>query len=249
MKVDAMKDTESYVMDDDEEPKTNRQKLGRIITSTKFMLGVIALVSIDCLIVITETMVVFHLIRLEPTSFRDIVLMIFHVSSVTILSLFMIEIAVRIYVMRLSIFKHKLELFDALVVIVSFCLDIIYLGRDDAANSAGLLILLRLWRVTRILNGIVMSVKKNAENDLRHEKMLREQIEKELEITRKTCLEKDLEISKLQNSLVAFQSGDGPQKQNFEIETPKQETGEPGTPTFPMEATKSSHSTLVNPPV
>ena len=45
------------------------------------------------------------------------------------------------------------QLFDALIVIVSFVLDIVFRNREDAASGVGLLVILRLWRVARILNG------------------------------------------------------------------------------------------------
>ena len=45
------------------------------------------------------------------------------------------------------------QLFDALIVIVSFSLDIVFRNREDAASGVGLLVILRLWRVARILNG------------------------------------------------------------------------------------------------
>ncbi len=71
-----------------------------------------------------------------------------------ILSLFMIEIMVKLWAFRLDFFRSKLEVFDALVVIISFCLDIAFLGHGEGVNAGvGLLVVLRLWRVTRILNG------------------------------------------------------------------------------------------------
>ena len=46
-----------------------------------------------------------------------------------------------------------MEVFDALVVITSFALDIVYANKEGATSGLGLLIILRLWRVVRILNG------------------------------------------------------------------------------------------------
>lgn len=47
-------------------------------------------------------------------------------------------------------------MFDAVVVIVSFTLDIVFsfVSIESAAkDAAGLMVILRLWRVTRIING------------------------------------------------------------------------------------------------
>ena len=49
--------------------------------------------------------------------------------------------------------------FDALVVVVSWALDVAATS-DDAVSGFGLLIVLRLWRITRIMHGVVHSVKR-----------------------------------------------------------------------------------------
>jgi hypothetical protein len=49
-------------------------------------------------------------------------------------------------------------MFDAIIVIVSFVLDIVFRNNDGPESGAGLLVVLRLWRVTRILNGKLFSV-------------------------------------------------------------------------------------------
>ena len=65
----------------------------------------------------------------------------------------MIEIAVKIFAFRLDFFKSKMEVFDAVIVVVSFVLDIVYASAEGVESAVGLIIILRLWRVTRILNG------------------------------------------------------------------------------------------------
>lgn len=66
----------------------------------------------------------------------------------------MVELAGKLLAYRLEFFHHKFEVFDGLVVIVSFILDVVYTASEDAFDaSMGLLILLRLWRVARIVNG------------------------------------------------------------------------------------------------
>ncbi|KAK6319406.1 hypothetical protein J4Q44_G00106170 [Coregonus suidteri] len=66
----------------------------------------------------------------------------------------------KLFAYRLEFFHHKFEVFDGLVVIVSFILDIVYIASEDAFDGMGiLLILLRLWRVARIVNVAWCSVK------------------------------------------------------------------------------------------
>ncbi|XP_078603864.1 voltage-gated hydrogen channel 1-like [Branchiostoma floridae x Branchiostoma japonicum] len=78
---------------------------------------------------------------------------VLHVVSILILCIFVVEIALKIYVDRLEFFKNGFHVLDAVVVLVSLCLDIASLVHPSAFTDAGgLFILLRLWRVTRIVN-------------------------------------------------------------------------------------------------
>ena len=74
--------------------------------------------------------------------------------SIAILTFFMMEIFFKIFVFRLEFFHHKFEILDAIVVVVSFVLDVVLLFREHEFEALGLLILLRLWRVARIINGM-----------------------------------------------------------------------------------------------
>lgn len=73
--------------------------------------------------------------------------------SIGILSVFLVEIIIKIYAFRLEFFKQKLEVFDAIIVIVSFALDVAFAKMEGIQSGIGLLIMFRLWRVARILNG------------------------------------------------------------------------------------------------
>lgn len=77
----------------------------------------------------------------------------FHYMSFAILVFFMIEILFKIFVFHLEFFHHKFEILDTIVVVVSFVLDLILLFKKHQFEALGLLILLRLWRVARIING------------------------------------------------------------------------------------------------
>lgn len=77
----------------------------------------------------------------------------FHYLSLALLTFFMVELVGKLYAYRLEFFQHKFEVFDGLVVTVSFVLDIVFISNEDALDGMGFLILLRLWRVARILNG------------------------------------------------------------------------------------------------
>ncbi len=80
-------------------------------------------------------------------------LQVLHYISIGILSIFMVEICVKIFAFRLEFFKSKMEVLDAIIVVVSFALDIAFATNEGLTSALGLLIVFRLWRVTRILNG------------------------------------------------------------------------------------------------
>lgn len=78
---------------------------------------------------------------------------VLHAMSLSIVSLFMIEISVKVIAFGLDFFKSKLEVFDAIVVIISFVLDVLSLVLEEQFAALQLLILLRLWRIVRVING------------------------------------------------------------------------------------------------
>ncbi|EEC18586.1 voltage-gated hydrogen channel, putative [Ixodes scapularis] len=121
--------------------------------------------------------------------------------SIFILSLFLVEICAKLYAYRLRFFRHKLEVFDAIVVIVSFALDVAFRNPESAANGAGLIIVLRLWRVARLLNGIVLTVKSQAERQLAREGKLREKLMQDLLRNRDYCNALEQEIDSLRGLL------------------------------------------------
>lgn len=82
-----------------------------------------------------------------------IILQVFHYLSMALVTFFMIELAGKLFAYRLEFIEHKFEVFDGLVVLISFILDIVFIFHEDAFDGIGLLILLRLWRVARIING------------------------------------------------------------------------------------------------
>ncbi|GFS23934.1 voltage-gated hydrogen channel 1 [Elysia marginata] len=155
-----------------------RTRLDHLIHSHRFMVGVIVLVILDCVMVVAELLFDLEIVKLGEE--HHFVPHIFHYCSLAILSLFLIEVGIRIFVLRLDFFKHKLELFDAVVVVVSWVLDIVFRNNEDAAAGVGLLIILRLWRITRVINGIVLSVQKQAEQKIEKEKHLREAAEEDI---------------------------------------------------------------------
>ncbi|GFO46475.1 hypothetical protein PoB_007298000 [Plakobranchus ocellatus] len=177
-----------------------RTRLDGLIHSHRFMVGIVVLVILDCLMVIAVLLFDLEIVKLGDD--HHFVAHIFHYCSLAILSLFLIEVSMRIYVLRLRFFKHKLEVLDAIVVVVSWILDIVFRDNDDATTGVGLLILLRLWRITRIINGIVLSVQKQADQKVEKERHLREASEAEVEKYAAYCSAVETRMEGLENLLL-----------------------------------------------
>ena len=131
-------------------PPNCRDKLTHVLNTNKFQICVVSLVILDCLLIITELLVDLGVFEFSVTSPVPKVL---HYISIGIVSLFLIEIALKVFCLRLEFFKTKLEVFDAVIVIVAFALNIAFANNEGIQASVGLVIALRLWRITKILNG------------------------------------------------------------------------------------------------
>lgn len=114
----------------------------------------------------------------------------FHYMSFAILVFFMLEIFFKIFVFRLEFFHHKFEILDAFVVVVSFVLDLVLLFKSHHFEALGLLILLRLWRVARIINGIIISVKTRSERQILRLKQINIQLATKIQHLEFSCSEK-----------------------------------------------------------
>jgi len=93
-----------------------------------------------------------------------------HLCSITVLSMFAFEVILKIIFTPKHFFSHKMEIFDALVVFIAISLDVVYLFDHLVSRIAGLIIFVRLWRVVRIVNGIILSAKQNADKRVKKEK-------------------------------------------------------------------------------
>lgn len=142
---------------------TFRDSLCRLYSSERFQVLVVCLVILDAIFVLAELLIDLSVIELEHGHLAPEV---FHYLSLALLTFFMVELIGKLYAYRLEFFQHKFEVFDGVVVVVSFVLDVVFIFREDAFDGMGLLILLRLWRVARIINGILVSVKTRANQKL-----------------------------------------------------------------------------------
>ena len=93
----------------------------------------------------------------------------------------MIEVAFKVYFTFDHFISHKIEVLDAIIVVVSFILDLVFLNDDAVGGIVGLLTLLRLWRVLRVINGFILGAKQAADKRVHEQKRIVQELEKEIE--------------------------------------------------------------------
>uniref|UniRef100_A0A9L0SDK3 Voltage-gated hydrogen channel 1 n=1 Tax=Equus caballus TaxID=9796 RepID=A0A9L0SDK3_HORSE len=179
-------------------PLDFRTMLRKLFSCHRFQVIIICLVILDALLVLAELILDLKIIEADKNNY---VPRVFHYMSLAILTFFMTEVSLKIFVFRLEFFHHKFEILDAVVVVVSFVLDIVLIFREHEFEALGLLILLRLWRVARIINGIIISVKTRSERQLLRLKQMNIQLAAKVQHLEFSCSEKEQEIERLNKLL------------------------------------------------
>ena len=126
-----------------------------------FQVTIVSLVILDCIIVIAELLMDLRLLNLDEqqtsrsTKADYVVPDVLHCINIAILSMFCAECLIKVFAFGLSFLRHGWEIFDTTVVAATFALDVASQHSHTATTGFGLLIILRLWRVARILNGTI----------------------------------------------------------------------------------------------
>ncbi|PFH50672.1 hypothetical protein AMATHDRAFT_144633 [Amanita thiersii Skay4041] len=91
--------------------------------------------------------------------------------SLAITTLFLIEIPLTIWALGFSYYNPRsetpfasLHLFDALIIVITFALEMILRGSER--ELAGLLIVLRLWRIVKLVEGVAVGTRELSEEEL-----------------------------------------------------------------------------------
>ncbi|NXN24352.1 HVCN1 protein, partial [Nycticryphes semicollaris] len=170
----------------------------KLFSSHRFQILVVCLVILDALLVLGELLMDLKIIH--PDKY-NITPKVFHYLSLSILTIFLVEVGFKVFVYRREFFHHKFEVLDGIVVIVSFILDVVLVFREHEFEAVGLLILLRLWRVARIINGIILSVKTRSEQQVSKLKQANLKLATKVEQLEHSCVEKEQEIERLNKIL------------------------------------------------
>ena len=178
-------------------PLTKKEKLRHILHSKALHIIIIILVLIDAILVIFELL--FDLDVFGEEAREHVLREVFHGFSIGILSMFMIELILKLWADHNHFIRHKIEVLDAVVVVVSWVLDIIIVFIDvEGLLAFELLLLLRLWRVFRIVNGIIVAVKTKADERVHLFKVKNKELKTKLNETEEKVkvLKNDIRILK-----------------------------------------------------
>ncbi|XP_021268410.1 voltage-gated hydrogen channel 1 [Numida meleagris] len=177
---------------------TFQDVMKKLFSSRRFQIVIVFLVIVDALLVLGELLMDLKIIH--PDKYH-IAPKVFHYLSLSILTIFLVEVGFKIFVYGREFFHHKFEVLDSIVVVVSFILDLVLLFREHEFEAVGLLILLRLWRVARIINGIILSVKTRSEQQVSKLKQVNLKLATKVEQLQHSCVEKEQEIERLTKML------------------------------------------------
>ncbi|XP_048820122.1 voltage-gated hydrogen channel 1 [Lagopus muta] len=177
---------------------TFQDVMKKLFSSRRFQIVIVFLVVVDALLVLGELLMDLKIIH--PDKYH-IAPKVFHYLSLSILTIFLVEVGFKIFIYGREFFHHKFEVLDSVVVVVSFILDLVLLFREHEFEAVGLLILLRLWRVARIINGIILSVKTRSEQQVSKLKQVNLKLATKVEQLQHSCVEKEQEIERLTRML------------------------------------------------
>ena len=129
---------------------TFSDKVRRILNSNYFHISVVILVLLDTICVASELIVTIE--NKEDNNALSNLLQFLKYFGIVILGCFLVEIPIKLAFNTHEFIRSKLEIFDSIIVIVSFVLDIVFF-HHHASAAFELMTLLRLWRIARIVNG------------------------------------------------------------------------------------------------
>lgn len=169
-----------------------RQKVAQALESKAAHITIIVLVILDLCVVLTELILSSFYPGCPDEERPDAVETAeeaFSWTSIAILSIFTIEILLKLFVFGVSYFKNWLHFLDAAIIITSLILECVL--RGIAQETVSLLIIFRLWRLVRVMHAVA-----DVQGDVEKEKLERhheemQQLQAELLITQqklKECL-------------------------------------------------------------
>ncbi|CAL8105778.1 unnamed protein product [Calicophoron daubneyi] len=117
------------------EKKTVRESAATILHSKSFHVSIVILCCLDGLLVLVMLLLEIEVLKLKAGHMQNILLlvqMILECVSLAIVSLFLIEVPLKIWVFGIRFYgRHWLEILDAVVCIISFSVDVYNVVRHE----------------------------------------------------------------------------------------------------------------------
>ncbi|XP_072166807.1 uncharacterized protein [Diadema setosum] len=204
-------------MDAENSAKSFHQYLNSVINGAVFLSVIVILVLFICIIVSVELLISLNGCSLEDAK-REEVKTALSATTLAFLALFLVEVTVRVLSLGLlKIKQHKLELFDVVVVTVTFVIDLALLASGVEDNKSWCkattyIISLRLWRVYGIYATGVNKAREGAIAELQTVKYARNQAEIQADALQSQCDQQLKEIAHLRDFL---------RQHNLEPDSPK----------------------------
>ncbi|XP_056022951.1 voltage-gated hydrogen channel 1-like isoform X2 [Ostrea edulis] len=172
-----------YDEDLSEQDGSCRRRMKKVFHSPATHTVIIALIILDIILLLVVLLVDIDVIRVhaetpeEEEELKEEVEEGLHYAALSIISLFVVEVILKIAVEGKHFFSDKWEVFDAVIIFVTFGLDLAlafspvsYVVKD----SVSLLIFLRLWRAIKIMAEIQYCVRKEVPEAIDKEQLAKE---------------------------------------------------------------------------
>jgi hypothetical protein len=130
------------------------------VEKTIFHIGIIILVLVDCILVVSELMLDFIYLSQKcdekaeeggKNHKLELAIEVLHYGSIVLLAIFVVEVIVKIYAFGKKWWnfrEKKMEWLDAIIVFVSFIIDLYFLKQPNVIAEISLLFIsFRLWRI------------------------------------------------------------------------------------------------------
>ncbi|BFZ04422.1 hypothetical protein BsWGS_07461 [Bradybaena similaris] len=184
-----------------EQTRSYRERIRSVVQSrgTLFLISVLLIIdSIDVSIYLLLEMEVLYIGKGYGFFFG-----VMHVVSLGILAVFVVEITLRMIAEGPAFFHSLFNIIDTVVVFVSVVFDVAFTvyGSSRFLSGIQVVIIFRFWRITRILNGIVASVRTKAKYAIQLERFASSVYYSELEHYKQVCALQTEIISRLKTTL------------------------------------------------
>ncbi|KAG0334243.1 hypothetical protein BG004_000497 [Podila humilis] len=160
----------------------SRHDVGEVIESKKAHKLIVILTIIDIVLVILQ--IAASLLNLDGSKEAKWTLELFATLSLGIVTFFVVEILLKLFAFGPRYFLKSepmglLHLADAIIIIVSFLMEVFLSGAEQELGS--LLIIFRLWRLIKLTSTVAIETTERNQETVKHLRERIEQLEHQLE--------------------------------------------------------------------